>query len=198
MHNPVSAETFGRLVPSEFHTGESSCHTDASLEAAIAWRIFRFNWRLLAAALGAFDLCLLLTDFRIQPKGYLIVLGAASVYGLAGYGNAMSQRRKPWVFSMLTALAQVMLTVSILISMTYIVTAANFPLRDSTLLAVDRAMGFDFRAFLNFVNDRNWLIYILAAGYRSISLPIWLVMIVLPLAGYFRHAAESVRASSSP
>jgi hypothetical protein len=85
-----------------------------------------------------------------------------------------------------------MLVISIMISMTYIATSANLPLRDATLLAVDRAIGFDFRGFLDFVNDRTWLIYILAAGYRSISWPIWIIVVALPLAGYYRRTSEYV------
>ena len=162
-------------------------------EAALAWKLFCFNWLLLAGAGIAFGLSLLLTEFRLRPQGYLIVMIAAAVYGLIGYINAVSrQRRAPWIFSMLTAIAQMMLVVSVMISMTYIATSANLPLCDATLLAFDRAIGFDFRGFLDFVNDRTWLIYILAAGYRSISWPIWIIVVALPLAGYYRRTSEYV------
>ena len=85
-----------------------------------------------------------------------------------------------------------MLVISVMASITYIATAANFPLQDVKLLALDRALGFDFRGYLNFVNDRMWLIYILAAGYRSIFWPIWIVVVALPLLGHYRRTAEFV------
>lgn len=162
-------------------------------EAALAWKLFHFNWLLLAAAGIAFTLCLLLTDFRVRPMGYLIVGLVAAVYGVFGYCNAVSeQRSRPWIFSMLTAIAQMMLVVPVMISMTYIGTAANLPLRDATLLAFDRAIGFDFRSLLNFVNDRTWLIFILAAGYRAISWPICVIVVALPLAGHYRRTSEYI------
>jgi hypothetical protein len=37
------------------------------------------------------------------------------------------------------------LVVSVMISITYMATSAIFPLQDATLLALDRALGFDFR-----------------------------------------------------
>jgi hypothetical protein len=193
MESTSPAPAFDRSILLEHHVRGSRLDTDAAaFEAAVAWRIFRFNWFLIAVAVAVFDLCLLLTDFRIRPAGYLIVLAVAAAYGLVGHSNANSPSRKPAVFSMLTAVAQAMLTISVMISMTYIATAANFPLRDSDLLAVDRALGFDFPAFLNFVDDRTWLIYVFAAGYRAISWPIWLAVVVLPLAGYCRHTGECI------
>jgi len=81
-----------------------------------------------------------------------------------------------------------------LTSLTYIATAADLPLQDSRLLAIDRALGFDFRVFLNFVNDRGWLVHVLAFGYRAISWQIWLTIFGLPLVGYYRRSAEYISA----
>lgn len=162
-------------------------------DAAQAWKLFCFNWLLLAGAGMAFMLCLLVTDFRIRPTGYLTVLAIAAAYGLSGYYNATSQQRgRPWIFSMLTAIAQMMLVIAVMISLTYIGTSVNLPLRDASLLALDRAIGFDFRGLLDAVNDRPWLIYILAAGYRAITWPILVILIALPLAGHCRRTAEFV------
>ena len=148
-------------------TLRSVCH---KREATAAWRLFRFNWLLLAGVLVAFGVGLLLTNFHVRLPGYLFVFVVAAVYGLFGYYNAVSpQRGNPRLVFPLTAIAQMILVISVMTSISYIATAANLPLMDATLLAFDRALGFDFRIYLNFINDRQWLIYILAAGYGAIA-----------------------------
>ncbi len=107
-----------------------------------------------------------MTDFRIQSLGYLVVLGVAAIYGVTGHLNAQSAHRaQPRLFSFLIGLAQVILGMSILTSLTYIATAANLPLQDANLLAVDRALGFDFRQNLKLTDSSTWLIVVLAFCY---------------------------------
>ena len=163
-------------------------------EAEAARKLFRLNWLLITLALAAFDLLLLLTDFRIRPNGYLIALTAAAIYGVGGHLNANSARSRPWIFSMLTGIAQMIMVIAVMTSMTYIAAAATFPMQDARLLAFDRAIGFDFRAFVAYVNARDWLIGILAAGYRAISWPILLNVVVLSLAGRYLQTGKFVLA----
>jgi hypothetical protein len=163
-------------------------------EALVAWKQFRFNWLLIAVALVVFDLCLLLTDFRIQPLGYFIALAVACLYGVCGYWRALSFWDRPRVWSLLTTLAQAILALSVMTSLSYVATAADLPLQDTRLLAADRALGFDFRAILHVVNDRVWLIQILAWGYNAISWQIWFIILGLPLLGHHRRAAEYISA----
>jgi sterol desaturase/sphingolipid hydroxylase (fatty acid hydroxylase superfamily) len=67
-------------------------------QAEEAWTLFRFN--LVAGALVAFGVGLLLTNFHVQPLGYLFAFAVAAVYGLFGYHNAASpERRHPRIFS---------------------------------------------------------------------------------------------------
>lgn len=158
-----------------------------------AWRLFRINWLLIAAVLAVFALCLLVTNFHVRPQGFLIVYSLAAVYGLVGYYNAVSPRRQnPRIVFSLTALAQLTVIVPTMTAISYIAASANLPLVDTKLLALDRALGLDFQIYLNFVNDRLWLIYILAAGYRAIGLPILLIALALPLAGYYQRAGEFI------
>jgi hypothetical protein len=162
-------------------------------EAAAAWRLFRFNWLLLAWVLVAFGVGLLLTNFHVRLPGYLIVFVVAAVYGLFGYYNAVSpQRGNPRLVFPLTAIAQMILVISVMTSISYVATAANLSLMDATLLAFDRALGFDFRIYLNFINDRQWLIYILAAGYGAIAWSTCVIVVALPLAGYYRRTGEFI------
>jgi len=158
-------------------------------EAVLTWKLFVFNWMLLAVMAAALALGVALTDFHVLPHGYLIVFAIAAVYGVLGYCNATSAtRHNPRVCFILTAIAQMILVVAVMTSLTYVATAANLPLMDATLRAADVALGFDFRAYVDFVNDRPGLIYLLAAGYRSI-------LVALPLLGHHRRAAEFICAS---
>jgi PAP2 superfamily len=163
-------------------------------EALAIWQQFRFNWLLLAILIAIFDLCLLLTDFRLRPLGYLITLAVAGFYGVCGNGNALGFARKPRVLSVSTAFAQAVLAISVLTSLSYIATAADFPLQDARLLAADRALGFDFPAVLHLVNDRVWLVQVLAFGYNAITWQMWLIVFGLPLAGQYRRTAEYISA----
>jgi PAP2 superfamily len=162
--------------------------------AQIVRNQFRFNWLLLAIALVVFDLCLLLTTFRIRPLGYLMVLAVACLYGILGNYRGRWFLTRPRAFAMSTALAQIILALAVMTSISYIATAADLPLQDARLFAADLAVGFDFRAILGHVNDRVWLIQILAFGYNAISWEIWLIVVVLPLAGYTRRTAEYISA----
>src|ERR1700749_1133624 len=174
--------------------GSRQPHPRQEAEASVTWMQFRFNWLLLALALAVFDLCLLLTDFRIRPLGYFIVLAIACVFGVCGHRNALSFSGKPRALSTLMAFAQTVLMVSVLTSLSYIATAADLPLQDSRLLAADRAIGFDFRAVLAFVNDQVWLIRILAFRYNAIPGQMWLIVLALPLLGYYQRSAEYISA----
>jgi hypothetical protein len=158
-----------------------------------AWRLFRLNWLLIAAILAAFGFCLLVTNFHVRPLGFLIIYSLAVVYGLAGYYNVVSPgRQNPRIVFSLSALAQLAVIVPTMTAISYLAASANLPLMDTKLLALDRALGLDFQTYLNFVNDRMWLIYILAAGYRAIGLPILLIALALPLAGYYQRTGEFI------
>jgi hypothetical protein len=122
----------------------------------------------------------------------LVALIISGIYGTFGHCNARLQRGRPWISPMLTGIAQIILVVAVMISMIYIAGAANLPLQDAKLLAFDRAIGFDFRAFVTFVNERDWVIAILGWGYRAISWPILVITVLLPLTGH-----HCTRASTS-
>lgn len=189
---------FGRFLPNFFRlTGSSTERRRLEVrhgrDVAIAWSLFRVNWLILAVLLAVFDLSLVLTDFRIRPTGYLVVLAAVTVYGVSGHLNAQSARHaNPRVFAFLTGFAQTVLGVSVLVSLSYVATSANLPLQDANLLAIDRGLGFDFRRFLTFVDQHEWLTAVLAFGYRSIAWMICIVISALPLLGYCHRLAEFV------
>lgn len=162
-------------------------------EAAAAWKLAIVNWLMLAGMFGIFALSVQLTDFEIKPKGFLIMFAVAAVYGIVACRNLRSPaRQNPRIVFVLNGFAQTLLVVIIMTPITYMATAANLPLRDTMLLAADRTLGLDFRSYLDFVHEREWLIYLLAAGYRAISWPILLIAVVLPLAGHYRRVGEYI------
>jgi hypothetical protein len=162
-------------------------------EALAAWRLFLFNWRLLASLTGVLVAGLIATEFYIEPAGYLIAFGIAGLYWRLGRLNATSTaRHNPRISYALIATAQMILALSVMTPLTYLAISTNLPLQDAALLAWDRALGLDFRSYLDFVNARPLLIGPLAIGYRSIAWQILGIMIVLPLAGYYRRRAEAI------
>ena len=50
-----------------------------------------------------------------------------------------------------------MLITALMTPLTYVAGAANFPLQDANLLAIDRALGLDWLGYVEFVNDRPLL-----------------------------------------
>jgi PAP2 superfamily len=159
------------------------------------WNLYRFNWILAAVVTAMLALGLAVTDFHVRATSVLIVLSATSLYGIFGYLNAFSPRkRNPRIAFAFSATAQMIVLLSTMISLSYIATSANLPLMDTRLLAIDRAFGWDFRAYLSFINDRPWLLGTLALAYRAISLPILMIIFVLPFAGYYRRSGEFVTA----
>ena len=63
--------------------------------------------------------------------------------------------------------------------LTYVAGAANFPLQDANLLAIDRALRLDWLGYVEFVNDRPLLATWLSYGYTMIRWPIFAIPMVL-------------------
>jgi membrane-associated phospholipid phosphatase len=162
-------------------------------EVATAWALLEFNWRLLASIAGVVVAWLLATRFYIEPSGYIAAFALAALYWWVGVRNARSRTQaNPRVFLSLIALAQTTFAVPVLLTLTYVATSICFPLQDARLLGWDRALGFDFRSFLDFINGHSELIPVLARSYTSITLQMILVVLLLPLTGCYRRGAEAV------
>jgi membrane-associated phospholipid phosphatase len=65
--------------------------------------------------------------------------------------------------------------------LTYVAAATNFPMQDANLLAIDRALGLDWLAFISYVNERPLLATWLNFGYSMIKWPIFLIPVVLAM-----------------
>ncbi|WGR98939.1 phosphatase PAP2 family protein [Bradyrhizobium sp. ISRA443] len=67
------------------------------------------------------------------------------------------------------------------VTLTYLITAANLPLRDNVLAHVDRLLGFDWLSFLQATNSSPLVVNLLARAYNAIGPLSNLVLISLVL-----------------
>ncbi|MCA1364987.1 phosphatase PAP2 family protein [Bradyrhizobium sp. IC3069] len=154
--------------------------------------LLRLNWTLISALAAIFGAGVLLTDFNIKWNGYLTVGGVAAVYGLVGHLNAKSSTASPRVYATLLLPAQTVLFLILLVSLGYIAASANLPMQESRLLAFDRMLGLDFRAYVHFVDERPALLHAFALTYDSINQQMLLLVILLPLFGFHQRGTEFV------
>src|SRR4051812_40449589 len=118
----------------------------------VAWRYFWLNWAMLALMGLALALGVALTRFSIELSGLLFSLGFVGVYAAFAHANARAPaRRDPQVMFVLGATAQLVLVTVLMSPMTYVAAAANFPMQDANLLAIDRALGLDWRAYVELI-----------------------------------------------
>jgi PAP2 superfamily len=142
----------------------------------------------MSAALG---LSVALTDFSIEPSGLLLSAGFVAVYAGFAHANARSaKRRDPQVMFVLGATAQIVLVTAVMSPLTYVAAAVNFPLQDVNLLAVDRALGLDWAAYVRFVNSHPLMAAWLSYGYTMIRWPIFAIPVVLAAAHRYRRVEE--------
>ena len=160
-------------------------------EIATAWRFFRLNWILLGGMGATLALSLALTSFSIEWFSLLFSLGYVALYAGFAHANARSTtRRDPQVMFVLGATAQVVLVTVLMAPLTYVAAAMNLPLQDANLLAIDRALGFDWAGYVVFVNDHPTLASWLSCGYRMIRWPIFAIPVVLAAAHRYRRIEE--------
>src|SRR4051794_14779102 len=118
-------------------------------EVAPAWRYFGFNWIPIGLMGAALAVGVALTDFSIEIGGLLFSLAFVAVYAAFAYANSRAPaRRDPQVMFVLGSTAQVVLVTVLMSPLTYVAAAANFSLQDANLLAIDRALGLDWRAYV--------------------------------------------------
>ena len=123
------------------------------------------------------------SDFSIELIGLAISLTFVALYAGFAYANAWSQaRRDPQVMFVLGSTAQIVLITVVMSPLTYVAAAANFPLQDGNLLALDRALGLDWEGYIRFVNDHPLLADWLSYGYTMIRWPLFAIPVVLAAA----------------
>lgn len=139
-----------------------------------------------------------LTNFSIEPVAFGVTIAIASFLALVAYRHrhAQSDRADPKLVFMLGAVAQVILVTAIVGPLSYVAGSFNWPLQDYALSAFDRAMGFDSRAVILFVNDHPALSGALNFGYNMIKWPLLVIPIVLAKTFHFVRLQQFVMSLS--
>jgi PAP2 superfamily len=162
-------------------------------EAQAAWRLFEVNWLLLALMAAVLAVSFAVSDFSFEPGGAIVSYGFVVVYTAVAYYNAKApHRRDPQVVYVLGCTGQTVMATVILAPLSYIAAAANLPMQDANLHAIDQALGLDWSAYLAFVNARPLLAEWLSFGYTMIQWPIFLIPVVLCAAGRYARLQEFI------
>jgi hypothetical protein len=160
-------------------------------EVDAAWRFFLVNW-IGIGAVGAVLACsLLLSDFSIELAGLAIAICYVGLYAGFAHANARSPRRRdPQVMFVLGGTAQIVLLTAVMTPLTYVAASAALPMQDASLLAIDRALGLDWAAYVGFVDARPGLAALMNCGYAMIRWPIFAIPVVLAALGRYRRIEE--------
>ena len=78
------------------------------------------------------------------------------------------------------------------VTLSYLITAANLPLRDATLAQIDRALGFDWLGFLQAANGSPVLTTLLVRAYQTVGPVAEFAIVWLALTGRGERLAEFV------
>ncbi|HML07242.1 MAG TPA: phosphatase PAP2 family protein [Xanthobacteraceae bacterium] len=160
-------------------------------DAEAAWRFFHINWIVVGAMGAVLALSLLVTNFSIELAGLAVAVGYVGIYGGFAHANACSPRRRdPQVMFVLGATAQIVLITAVMAPLTYVAAATDLPLQDANLLVIDRALGFDWAAYVNYVNDHPTLAAWLSYGYTMIRWPIFAIPVVLAAMARYQRIEE--------
>jgi hypothetical protein len=160
-------------------------------DAAAAWRLFCFTWWPLGLAALMLAGGLAVSNFTLGLAGVIVTVVFVSLYaGFAIYNARAVNRRDPQVVFALGATAQVVLTTMVMTPMTYFAAATNFPMQDANLLAIDRAIGIDWLAYVRLVNDHPALAGMLSYGYTMIAWPVFGIPVILAAARRYRRLQE--------
>ena len=160
-------------------------------EVETAWRYFLVNWIFIGSMGVALALALVLTDFSIELTGLAIAVGYVGLYAGFAHANACSPRRRdPQVMFVLGGTAQIVLITAVMTPLTYVAAAANLPMQDANLLAIDRALGFDWAGYVRYVDAHPALAAWLNYGYTMIRWPIFAIPVVLAAKHRFARIEE--------
>jgi hypothetical protein len=164
-------------------------------DAAVGWQLYGLNWIVLAAMGAALAISIAATDFSLTFGGAAITCGFVAAYaGFAWYNAKAANRRDPQVVFVLGATSQTVLTTALITPLTYVAAAANLPLQDANLQAIDEALGLSWRAYLEFVNGHPVLAQWLTYGYSMIQWPVFAIPVLLAAARRFTRLQEFVMA----
>lgn len=133
------------------------------------------------------------SDFRFDYASLTGLAGMTAVLALVGM--FYRYRRPNARFEILCAETAFLLTFSANGAVTsYLVTSLNLPLIDQHLIAFDRMIGFDWEAYVGFVNERPAIGAISSLLYVTTLSQVALAVLVLGLMGPLKSAGRFVSA----
>jgi hypothetical protein len=155
--------------------------------ACIAWRLFHLNWIPIGLMGGVLLLGVALCGFSFEPVAAAIPTAIAVALALIAYlyAFAKADRADPKLIFSLGAISQLLFVATIMGPLTYVAGAANWPLQDHALLAIDRALGMDPEWIARYVNDHDWLGGLLVRSYGLIKWLLLAIPITLALTSRF-------------
>jgi membrane-associated phospholipid phosphatase len=150
-------------------------------ENELCWRAFNLNWIPVAIMGSVLLFAVALTRFSIEPLAFGIMMAIGITLAAVAYlhVHVKDNQADPKLVFMLGTVAQVIVVTAIVGPLSYVVAALDWPLQDHALAALDRAMGFDAKTVILFVNDYPTLAGVLGFGYGMIKWPLLAIPIVL-------------------
>ncbi|GAA2819615.1 PAP2 superfamily protein [Aminobacter aminovorans] len=133
------------------------------------------------------------TDFVFEPGSAVKVVVVVS--GLTFISWLYAVRRPVERFQVLCAETAVLLAFSAAAAvLSVLVISSNMPLIDDRLITFDAALGFDWRAYVEFVNARPWLGQLSSMVYVTSLSQVALTILALSLLGRTRRVQHFVTA----
>jgi hypothetical protein len=153
-------------------------------EALALHRLDSLIWGIVATVAIIVFAASLLSDFRIVWSTFAIpALGCTLL--LAGGWFYRLRRPDARLASAFLCTAQVASFTAVAAPLSYIAASANLPLYDHGLDAIDRALGFDWKALLAIMNASPRTHVVLVLAYLSLALQITIAVLCLASFGRF-------------
>jgi hypothetical protein len=155
-------------------------------EDLAAWRLYCCNWLLLALMTATMIVALAVTGFSVEPVSTLTPIGVIGAYaGYTYYNFRHPQKRDPFVIFTLGSTGQMLLIPAVMTPMTYVAAAANLPMQDDLLNALDHALHLDWVAYYNFIYAHHALLVTAVYSYGMIGCMIFAVPVALGWTGRY-------------
>lgn len=155
-------------------------------EALAAWRLYCCNWLVVGVMAAALIAGMALAGFTFAPASTVAPFAIAGAYvGYSFYNYGHPRKRDPLVVFILGSTGQILLIPILMTPMTYVAAAANLPMQDVALHAIDRALGLHWTAYYNFVTAHHILLVLSVWCYSIIGWPVFGVPIALGWTGRY-------------
>jgi membrane-associated phospholipid phosphatase len=149
------------------------------------WRLYLRNWIPLAIMVLLLAFCVAASSFSLQIDSVfcqsMIAAGAFAVGGRYLIANGWGTR----IAIVLLAWAQLQVLLVVGTPLSYVAASLDFPLQDATLAHYDQLLGFDWRAYFEFVMQRSTLVPYAYFSYAMIGLLPTVVPLILGINGQY-------------